>query len=434
MLLKLKVFFLSFLPMIKRFPYAFGLIVYLSVIESVQIVIGPFDISNLINNFVLGTDLEGIIEVSYFRLDLLKTLGFIFLVGTIGIRIAFEQLIVREDIKLPFKLKKYYDHVASGILALLLIIFGVLVYVAPSALLTLEIGLLWLVVVLFLPFAPFVVNGVKIPEYLLYLTTRFIILSFFIVFLTSVIPFALNIVITIVARIPLGNLNLTITNIVELVVTYGFGIPYFITQLPKNGVYEKDTNKEHPFFGFLYGTLTPIGLFIGLIATFSGLAFLSLSLEQFASGLQDSFDPTNTTLVTNGVISLLVLPMLVVGHFALVNTSVLKNTRAVSKLFHYVFPFVAPILTLVLFTETLRTFFTPLLWELSPLILLNLVFTGASGYLSFIYFKNKRIVPVRAYYLTLIGAFVLLMLFFPFTDLSSLRIINDFFYGTGLIA
>jgi hypothetical protein len=74
------------------------------------------------------------------------------------------------------------------------------------------------------------------------------------------------------------------------------------------------------------------------------------------------------------------------------------------------------------------------LWELSPLILLNLVFTAASGYLSFIYFKNKRIVPVRAYYLTLIGALVLLMLLFPFTDLSSLRLINDFFYGTGLIA
>jgi hypothetical protein len=419
--------------MIKRFPYAFGLIVYLSVIESVQIVIGPFDISNLIN-IGLGTDLEGIIEVSYFRLDLLKTLGFIFLVGTIGIRIAFEQLIGRDDIKLPFKLKKYYDHVASGILALLLIIFGVLVYVAPSALLTLEIGLLWLVVVLFLPFAPFILGGVKIPEYLLYLTTRVIILGFFIAFLAVVIPYALNTIITIVARIPLGPLNSTFTSIIELIVTYGFGIPYFITQLPKNGVYEKDTNKEHPFFGNLYGTYVPIALFIALIYTFGGLAFLSLSLEQFTSGFEVSIDPTITTLVTNGVISLLVLPMLVVGHLALVNTSVLKNTRAVSKLFHYVFPFVAPILTLVLFTETLRTFFTPLLWELSPLILLNLVFTGASGYLSFIYFKNKRIVPVRAYYLTLIGAFVLLMLFFPFTDLSSLKIINDFFYGTGLIA
>lgn len=420
MLLKLKSFFLSFLPMMKRFPYAFGLIVYLSVVESVQIVLGPFDIFNLVE----GT------QVSYFRLDLLKTLGFIFLVGTIGIRIAFEQLIGREDIKLPFKLKSYYDHVASGILALLLIIFGVLVYVTPSPLLTLEIGLFWLVVVLFLPFAPFILGGVKIPEYLLYLTTRVIILGFFIAFLAVVIPNALNIIITIVARIPLGPLNSTITSIIELIVTYGFGIPYFITQLPKNGVYEKDTNKEHPFFGFLYGTIVPIALFIGLISTFGGLAASSFALE----ALQESVDPEISTLVTNGVISLLVLPVLVVGHFALVNTSVLKNTRALSKLFHYVFPFVAPILTLVLFSETLRTFFTPLLWELSPLILLNLVFTAASGYLSFIYFKNKRIVPVRAYYLTLIGAFVLLMLFFPFTDLSSLRIINDFFYGTGLIA
>lgn len=420
MLLKLKSFFLSFLPMMKRFPYAFGLIVYLSVVESVQIVLGPFDIFNLVE----GT------QVSYFRLDLLKTLGFIFLVGTIGIRIAFEQLIGREDIKLPFKLKSYYDHVASGILALLLIIFGVLVYVTPSPLLTLEIGLFWLVVVLFLPFAPFILGGVKIPEYLLYLTTRVIILGFFIAFLSVVIPNALNIIITIVARIPLGPLNSTITSIIELIVTYGFGIPYFITQLPKNGVYEKDTNKEHPFFGFLYGTIVPIALFIGLISTFGGLAASSFALE----ALQESVDPEISTLVTNGVISLLVLPVLVVGHFALVNTSVLKNTRALSKLFHYVFPFVAPILTLVLFSETLRTFFTPLLWELSPLILLNLVFTAASGYLSFIYFKNKRIVPVRAYYLTLIGAFVLLMLLFPFTDLSSLRIINDFFYGTGLIA
>ena len=420
MLLKLKSFFLSFLPMMKRFPYAFGLIVYLSVVESVQIVLGPFDIFNLVE----GT------QVSYFRLDLLKTLGFIFLVGTIGIRIAFEQLIGREDIKLPFKLKSYYDHVASGILALLLIIFGVLVYVTPSPLLTLEIGLFWLVVVLFLPFAPFILGGVKIPEYLLYLTTRVIILGFFIAFLAVVIPNALNIIITIVARIPLGPLNSTITSIIELIVTYGFGIPYFITQLPKNGVYEKDTNKEHPFFGFLYGTIVPIALFIGLISTFGGLAASSFALE----ALQESVDPEISTLVTNGVISLLVLPVLVVGHFALVNTSVLKNTRALSKLFHYVFPFVAPILTLVLFSETLRTFFTPLLWELSPLILLNLVFTAASGYLSFIYFKNKRIVPVRAYYLTLIGAFVLLMLLFPFTDLSSLRIINDFFYGTGLIA
>jgi hypothetical protein len=406
--------------MMKRFPYAFGLIVYLSVVESVQIVLGPFDIFNLVE----GT------QVSYFRLDLLKTLGFIFLVGTIGIRIAFEQLIGREDIKLPFKLKSNYDHVASGILALLLIIFGVLVYVTPSPLLTLEIGLFWLVVVLFLPFAPFILGGVKIPEYLLYLTTRVIILGFFIAFLSVVIPNALNIIITIVARIPLGPLNSTITSIIELIVTYGFGIPYFITQLPKNGVYEKDTNKEHPFFGFLYGTIVPIALFIGLISTFGGLAASSFALE----ALQESVDPEISTLVTNGVITLLVLPVLVVGHFALVNTSVLKNTRALSKLFHYVFPFVAPILTLVLFSETLRTFFTPLLWELSPLILLNLVFTAASGYLSFIYFKNKRIVPVRAYYLTLIGAFVLLMLLFPFTDLSSLRIINDFFYGSGLIA
>jgi hypothetical protein len=406
--------------MIKRFPYAFGLIVYLSVVESVQIVLGPFDIFNFLDD---GT------QVPYFRLDLLKTLGFIFLVGTIGIRIAFEQLIGIEDIKLPFKLKSNYDHVASGILALLLIIFGVLVYVTPSPLLTLEIGLFWLVVVLFLPFAPFILGGVKIPEYLLYLTTRVIILGFFIAFLSVVIPNALNIIITIVARIPLGPLNSTITSIIELIVTYGFGIPYFITQLPKNGVYEKDTNKEHPFFGFLYGTIVPIALFIGLISTFGGLAASSFALE----ALQESVDPEISTLVTNGVISLLVLPVLVVGHFALVNTSVLKNTRALSKLFHYVFPFVAPILTLVLFSETLRTFFTPLVWELSPLILLNLVFTAASGYLSFIYFKNKRIVPVRAYYLTLIGAFVLLMILFPFTDLSSLRLINNFLYGTGLI-
>jgi hypothetical protein len=295
---KLSAFLLSFLPMIKRFPYAFGLIVYLSVIESVQIVIGPFDISNLINNFVLGTDLEGIIEVSYFRLDLLKTLGFIFLVGTIGIRIAFEQLIGRDDIKLPFKLKKYYDHVASGILALLLIIFGVLVYVAPSALLTLEIGLLWLVVVLFLPFAPFVVNGVKIPEYLLYLTTRFIILSFFIVFLTNVIPIALNIVITIVARIPLGNLNLTITNIVELVVTYGFGIPYFITQLPKNGVYEKDTNKDTLTVESRNGEVFPIFYMQTLSVTFHQKNYQTAwNLDSIVSVDLEKVVPTRRTKV-----------------------------------------------------------------------------------------------------------------------------------------
>jgi hypothetical protein len=283
---------------------------------------------------------------------------------------------------------------------------------------------------LLLPFAPFIVNGVKIPEYLLYLTTRFIILSFFIVFLAQVIPFALNIVITLVARIPVSpSFEQTIRSIFQLIVTYGFGIPYFITQLPKDGGYEKDTNKEHPFFGFLYGTLTPIALFLGLITTFSILAFASSGLQA-----QQSFDPELNTLITNGVITVTVLPMLVLGHFSLVNTSVLKNTRAVSKLFHYVFPFVAPILTLFLFSETLRALFTSFAWELSPLILINLVFTGASGYLTYIYFKNKRIVPVRAYYLTLLGAFVLLMLFFPFTDLSSLRLINDFFYGSGLIA
>jgi hypothetical protein len=420
MLLKLKTFFLSFIPMIKRFPYAFGLIVYLALIDSIQIFLGSFDIINLVE----GT------QPPYFRLDLLKTLGFIFLVGTIGIRIAFEQLVGREDIKLPFKIKNYYDHVASAILAVLLIIFGVLVYVAPSPLLTLEISLLWIVVVLFLPFAPFIVSGIKIPEYLLYLATKVIILSFFVGFLASIIPNALNVTISIVARIPLGPLNTTITSILELVVTYGFGIPYFITQLPKDGNYEKDTKKEHPFFGFLYGTIVPIILFIGLISTFLGLAASSLALEAF----QDSLEPNITTLVTNGIISLLVLPVLVIGHFVLFATSVLKTTRALSKLFHYVFPYVSPVLSLVLLSETFRAFFTPLAWELSPIILLNLVFVGASSYLTFIYFKNKRVLPVRAYHLTFIIAFVILIILFPFTDLSSLRGINDFFYGTGFIA
>jgi len=285
-------------------------------------------------------------------------------------------------------------------------------------------------VVLFLPFAPFIIKGNNISGYLLYLLTKYITLGFFILFLAIVIPNAINIVITVVARIPLGPLSESITSILELIVTFGFGIPYFITQLPKDGKYEKNINNDHPFFRFLYGTLIPLGLFLGLLSTFTGLAAASLLLES----IQGSLDPEISTLVANGVISLLVLPNLLFGHFFLFNSIELKSTRILSKLFHYVFPFVSPIITLVLLSETLRTIFTPLAWELSPIILLNLVFSIASAYLTFIYFKNKRVLPVRPYYLTFIIAFIMLVILLPFTDLSSLNGINDFLYGTGLIA
>jgi hypothetical protein len=417
---KLSAFFLSFLPMVQRFPYAFALIIYFSIIDSIQIILGPTDIFNL----------SGATTPSYFRLDLLKTLGFIFLLATIGIRIAYEQLINNDSVKLPFKIKPHYDHLASAILALLLVILGILIYLVPSPLLTIEIGLLWLIVVLFLPFAPFILTGNKISGYLLYLLTKYITLGFFILFLSIVIPNAINIVITVVARIPLGPLNKYITSILELIVTYGFGIPYFITQLPKDGIYEKNINNDHPFFRFLYGTLFPLGLFNVLLSAFAGLAASSLLLES----IQGSLDPEISTLVANGVISLLVLPNLLLGHFFLLNSTELKNTRVLSKLFHYVFPFVSPILTLVLLSETLRTVFTPLAWELSPIILLNLVFSIASIYWTFIYFKNKRVLPIRPYYLTFIIALVIIVILLPFTDLSSLNGINDFLYGTGLIA
>jgi hypothetical protein len=99
-----------------------------------------------------------------------------------------------------------------------------------------------------------------------------------------------------------------------------------------------------------------------------------------------------------------------------------------------VIPFVLPILTLVLFTETVRALFTEFAWELSPLIVFNLVVAGATGYLTYLYFRNNRQILIRESYLVFIAAFVVLMVLLPFTNLSTLDIINDFVYGTGLIA
>ena len=405
----------SFLPSIKRFPYAYGLIVYFLVIGSIQILATP-------------------LSLLFFQLDVLKTLGFIFLVGTIGIRIAFENLIVAKDLKLPFKLQGWYDHLASGVLGLLLVIFGLLNFLAPSALLTLEIALLWLVVLFFLPFAPFVVKGIKVPDYLLFLVTKNFVLGFFIFFLAAVIPLTINILLSVVFRIEIGNALGQMTNITALLVTYGFGIPYFINQLPMDGNYEKDIKKQHPFFGFLYGTLLPINVFLGLIAVFTLLGVIGEFLNDLNTvEIGPAFEPL-LTLINNGIFGILVVPILVVGHVVFFSTLPLKATRALSKLFHLVFPFVAPILTLVLFTETVRAIFTEFAWELSPLIVLNLVVASATGYLTFLYFKNKQQLPVRQYYLVFVFAVLVLMVFIPFTNLTALDDLNAFFYGTGLIA
>lgn len=409
----------SFLPSVKRFPYAFGLILYFIVIGSLQIVLEP------VGNFPFFET-----NILYNQLDVLKTLGFILLIGSIGIRIAFEELSKEKDLTIPFKIHPGYDHIATLLLGLLLVVFGVLTFVFPSALLTLEIALLWFVVLLFLPYAPFIVRGDKIPDYLLFLETKNIVLGFFIFFLSGVIPLTANIVLTIIFRYDLGDHIFQLTNIVGLLVTYGFGIPYFINQLPNNGNYKKDIKQQHPFFGFLYGTLIPILLFLGLVGVFSVLAsygalLSSITIDPEFSSLQ--------TLVANGVIGITVVPILMLSHFVLFNTLPLKTTRVLSKLLHMVVPFVAPILTLVLFTETVRAIFTEFAWDLSPLIVLNIVFAGASGYLTYLYFKNNRQILIRETYHTFLIAFLALMLLLPFTNLSALNEINDFFYGTGLI-
>ena len=410
----------SFLPALKRFPYAFGLIIYFLVVGSIQIMIEPTGNMPIFGNNVL-----------FNQLDVLKTLGFIFLVGTIGIRIAFEQLILDKDLKLPFKLADWYDHLASVILGFLLVVFGVLTFIAPSSLLTLEIGLLWFIVLLFLPFAPFILKGIKIPDYLLYLETKNIILGFFVAFLSAVISLTTNIVLTIIFRIELGDGIFQLTNIVALLVTYGFGIPYFINQLPTDGNYEKDIKKQHPFFAFLYGTLIPIFVFLILIGVFTILASFGALLTSI--NVDPEFNALQT-LVSNGIIGITIVPVLFISHFVLFNTLPLKTSRVLSKLLHMVVPFVVPILTLVLFTETVRAIFTEFAWELSPLIVFNLVFSGATGYLTYTYFKNNRQIPIRESYLVFIIAFVSLMVLLPFTNLSALDEINDFFYGTGLVA
>jgi hypothetical protein len=406
----------SFLPALKRFPYAFGLIFYFLVIGSIQILATP-------------------LSLLFFQLDVLKTLGFIFLVGTIGIRIAFENLITAKNLKLPFKLQGWYDHLASGVLGLLLVIFGLLNFLAPSALLTLEIALLWLVVLFFLPFAPFVVKGIKVPDYLLFLVTKNIVLGFFIYFLAAVIPLTINILLGLVFRIEIGDALLQITNITALIVTYGFGIPYFINQLPIDENYEKDIKNQHPFFRFLYGTLIPVIVFNLIIGVFGLLGFIGEVLNsQENVGLTIINLGPLQTLITNGIFGILVVPVLVVGHVVFFSTLPLKATHGLSKLFHLVFPFVAAFLTLILFSETSRAALTEFAWELSPLIVLNLVVASATGYLTFLYFKNKQQLPVRQYYLVFIFAVLVLMVFIPFTNLTALDQINALFYETGLIA
>jgi hypothetical protein len=410
----------SFLPALKRFPYAFGLIFYFLVIGSIQI--------------LATTQLS----LLFFQLDVLKTLGFIFLVGTIGIRIAFENLITAKNLKLPFKLQGWYDHLASGVLGLLLVIFGLLNFLAPSALLTLEIALLWYLVLFFLPFAPFVVKGIKVPDYLLFLVTKNIVLGFFIFFLAAVIPLTINILLGLVFRIEIGDALLQITNITALIVTYGFGIPYFINQLPIDENYEKDIKNQHPFFRFLYGTLIPVIVFNLIIGVFGLLGFIGEVLNSQENvglnvGLTVDLGPLEP-LITNGIFGILVVPVLVVGHVVFFSTLPLKATHGLSKLFHLVFPFVAAFLTLILFSETSRAALTEFAWELSPLIVLNLVVASATGYLTFLYFINKLQLPVRQYYLVFIFAVLVLMVLIPFTNLTALDAINALFYETGLIA
>jgi hypothetical protein len=58
---------------------------------------------------------------------------------------------------------------------------------------------------------------------------------------------------------------------------------------------------------------------------------------------------------------------------------------------------------------------------------------SATGYLTFLYFKNKQQLPVRQYYLVFVFAVLVLMVFIPFTNLTVLDDLNAFFYGTGLI-
>jgi hypothetical protein len=401
----------SFLPALKRFPYAFGLIIFFLVVGSIQVMIEPLGI--FISFGFQGPSGAGT-NILYNQLEVLKTLGFIFFVGTIGIRIAFEQLITERDLKLPFKITSWFDHFASAILGITLVVFGILTFIAPTSLLTLEIGLLWFVVLLFLPFAPFVIKGIKIPDYLLYLVTKNIVLGFFIAFLSIVIPYTVSILLTIVFRIELGDRVFQLINLIALLVTYGFGIPYIINQLPSDGNYEKDIKKQHPFFGFLFGTIFPLLVFLGLLAVFTALATFGALLSTITT--VPEFNSLGT-LVLNSVIGISIVPILVPSHFILINTIPLKSSRALSKFLHMVVPFVLPVLTIVLFSETIRLIFTEFFWELSPLIVFNLVISGATGYLTFLYFKNNRLISVRESYLVFIFSFLLLMILLPFTNI-----------------
>jgi hypothetical protein len=376
----------SFLPALKRFPYAFGLIIYFLVIGSIQIIF-PFSIQE------------------FFRLEVLKQLGFIFLVGTIGIRIAFEQLLAEKDLKLPFKLEPWYDHLASGALGFLLVIFGVLTFITVSTLLVLEIALLWLLVVLFLPFAPFIVRGNKIPEYLLYLLTKIIVLGFFVAFLSSIIPTIISVLLQFVLRIPLGEGLFDLVNLIALFVTYVFGIPYIINQIPIDGNYEKDVKKQHPFFGFFYGTLIPINIFFSLLAAFAFLSFLG-----------EVVDTNNFGDFASLISVIFVAPLLLITHFVLLNTLPLKANRALSNLLHIVVPFVAPVFTVIIISETFRSMIFDFSWLFSSLYLFGLVVAGATAYLTFLYFKNKRVIPVRESYLVFIIALLTLITLLPFTN------------------
>jgi hypothetical protein len=55
-------------------------------------------------------------------------------------------------------------------------------------------------------------------------------------------------------------------------------------------------------------------------------------------------------------------------------------------------------------------------WLFSSLYLFGLVVAGATAYLTFLYFKNKRVIPVRESYLVFIIALLTLITLLPFTN------------------
>jgi hypothetical protein len=193
--------------------------------------------------------------------------------------------------------------------------------------------------------------------------------------------------------------------LIALFVTYVFGIPYIINQIPIDGNYEKDVKKQHPFFGFFYGTLIPINIFFSLLAAFAFLSFLG-----------EVVDTNNFGDFASLISVIFVAPLLLITHFVLLNTLPLKANRALSNLLHIVVPFVAPVFTVIIISETFRSMIFDFSWLFSSLYLFGLVVAGATSYLTFLYFKNKRVIPVRESYLVFIIALLTLITLLPFTN------------------